>query len=167
MSALKLYEVTANQMALADKLAAMDLDEQTIADTLEGELAPFEDKAKAVAAVVGNIIAESDAYAEHAKKVAERAKTLKSRADWLKFYLLRNMQAVGVSEIKGPGLLIKLQDNPESVELFDISQIPELFMRRPPQPEAEPDKAAIKDALKAGAEVPGARLSRTQRITIK
>lgn len=167
MSALKLYEVTEAHMALADKLASLDLDEQTIADTLESELAPFEDKAKAVAAMIGNLSAESNAYAVHAERAAMQAKSIAARADWLRHYLLTNMKAVNVTEIKGAGLTIKRVDNPEAVEIFDEKQIPELFMRRPPQPEAAPDKTAIKDALKAGADVPGAKLTRTQRITIK
>ncbi len=164
---LSLYQITAGQLALAEQLASMDIDEQTMADTLEGNLAEFEDKARAVAAVVGNLEAEAEVYAQHAKRLTDFAKSITARVEWLKSYLLNNMQAVGVTEIKGNGLTIKAQANPESVEVFSPELIPELFMRVPQAPAPQPDKASIKDALKSGAEIHGARLSRTTRLVIK
>jgi len=164
---LALYQITAEHQALARQLAEMDIDDQTIADTLEGNLAPFEDKARAVAAVIGNLAAEAEVYAAHAKRMQDKAKAIAARSESLKAYLLNNMQAVSVSEIKGDGFSIKLQNNPESVEVFQPELIPALFMRVPPVPEAQPDKTSIKEALKAGADIPGARLTRSVRVGIK
>lgn len=166
MSALTLYQVASEHMALARQLEDMNIDPQTLSDTLEGNLAEFEDKARAVACVMRNLEAEAEAYADHAKSVQAKAKSLQVRIEWLKGYLLANMQAVGVTEISGPAMKIKLQNNPESVDVFDPAMIPSEFIRTPPPPEPAPDKAAIKSAIKAGAEVPGARITRTQRVTI-
>lgn len=167
MTAITLYQIASELAQTAAKLAELDLDEQTIADTLEGELAPFEAKANAVACVAANLDAEASAYAEHAKKSGERAKALSGRADHLRGYLLANMQTAGVSEIKYPGMVLKLQNNPPSVEVLDERQIPTEFMRTPAPPPAAPDKKAIAEALKAGADVPGAKLKQTQRLVIK
>ena len=46
-------------------------------------------------------------------------------------------------------------------------QIPPSFMVAPPPPALVPDKAALKAALKAGKDIPGARLARGQRVEIK
>lgn len=166
MTALTLYQIAAEHAEMAQQLADMDLDPQTLADTLEGDLAAFEDKARAVACVCANLQAEAEAYAAHIKAVQAKEKSAKARVEWLKLYLLNNMQAVGVTEIKGPAIKIKIANNPESVEVFEPATIPAEYLRTPPPPEAQPDKTAIKEAIKAGVEVPGARLTRTQRITI-
>ena len=167
MTALTLYEVALEHRQLADKLAEMDIDETTLADTLEGSAYPVEQKARAVAAVIGNLDAEADAYTEHAKRVQAIAKSRKARADWLRSYLQSNMQLAGISEIKGPAFTIRLRDNPESVEVFEPGLVPQQFMRQPEPPPPAPDKAAIKSAIKAGEEVAGCRLSRSKRIEIK
>lgn len=167
MTALTLYQIADDFRKTAAILAELDLDEQTIRDTLEGELAPFEDKARAVACVLTNIEAEAQAYADHAARTMERADALEKRAKSLRCYLLTQMTACGVSEIKGPGLLLKLQNNPPSVDVFDERQIPVEYVRTLPPPPPAPDKKLIAEALKAGIEIPGAKLKQTQRLVIK
>lgn len=167
MTALTLYEIGAEYRALASTLADLDLPPEAIADTLEGEVAAFEDKARAVACVLSNLESEAEAYALHAKKAGERAKALQTRATSLQDYLRTQMEMCGISEIKGPGLLLKLQKNPASVEVLDEAQIPAEYMRTPPPPAAAPDKKMIGDALKAGIEIPGAKLKQTQRLVIR
>jgi hypothetical protein len=56
------------------------------------------------------------------------------------------------------------------VDIFDERQVPEAFMVTPepaPPPQPRPDKAAIKAALAAGTDVPGARLTQGTRLEIK
>jgi hypothetical protein len=167
MTAITLYEIGAEYRAMAAQLADLDLPPEAIADTLEGEVAVFEDKARAVACVVSNIEAEAEAYAQHAKKAAERANALSARATGLQDYLRTQMELCGISEIKGPGLLLKLQNNPPSVDVLDEAQIPANYMRYPPPPAAVPDKKMIGEALKAGIEIPGCALKQSRRLVIK
>lgn len=54
-----------------------------------------------------------------------------------------------------------------AVEILDVSAIPSEFMKTPKIPEPAPDKTAIKDAIKSGQEVPGARIEERQNIQIK
>lgn len=167
MSAITLYEIGAEYRALADQLADLDLPPEAIADTLEGEVAAFEDKARAVACVLSNLEAEAEAYANHAKKASERAKALQARASGLQDYLRVQMELCGISEIKGAGLLLKLQNNPASVDVLDEAQIPAEYMRTPPPPPIEPNKKLIGEALKAGIDVPGTKLKQTKRLAIR
>jgi hypothetical protein len=60
-----------------------------------------------------------------------------------------------------------VRDNPAAVVVDDAAVIPAEFMRQPAPPPAEPDRRAIADAIKAGREVPGAHLEKSQRVQIK
>ena len=55
-----LYKLSAEVAALKEKLEASDLDEQTIADTLEAESFDFEEKCKAVAYVIKEFAAKEE-----------------------------------------------------------------------------------------------------------
>jgi hypothetical protein len=76
------------------------------------------------------------------------------------------MQAAGVQKIEGPRFKITIRSNPEAVDVFDAAQVPAAFMRQPEPPPPSPDKTAIKAALKAGTDVPGARLTQGQRLAV-
>ena len=166
-TALSLFALADEYKAIADQLAEMDADEQTLTDTLEGEAFPVEQKAKAIAAVIGNLDAEATAYSEHAKKVAAYGKARAARADWLRSYLKTAMQRTGIKEIKADSFVIKLRDNPGSVNIFEPGLIPEKYMRVPDAPPPEPNKKEISDAIRLGIDVPGAKMIKTQRVEIK
>ena len=109
----------------------------------------------------------AEAYAAHAAQANDKARSIMKRADWLKMYLLANMESCGITEISAPGICAKVKTNPPSVDVFDLSQIPEKFMRQPPPPSASPDKKAISSAIKSGEEIPGARLMQSKRLVIE
>jgi predicted nuclease with TOPRIM domain len=167
MTAITLYQLADKYRSLAQKLEELTDDPQAIADTLEGEAMELEDKARAVACYIANIEAEADAYAAHAKTVADKAKAIQRRADSLRDYLKLNMEACGITEIKpnGAGPTLKIKQNPESVEITDAALIPDEYLA-PPAPRA-PDKTKIKEMLKAGAELTFARLTRGTRLEMK
>ena len=166
-TALSLFAIADEYKVIADQLAEMDVDEQTLADTLEGAAFPVEQKAKAIAAVIGNLDEEASAYSEHAKKVAATGKAISARADWLRGYLKTAMQRTGIKEIKGPSFVIRLRDNPGNVDVFEPGLIPSDYMRTPAAPPPEPNKKKIADAIKSGIEIPGARISKSPRVEIK
>lgn len=62
----------------------------------------------------------------------------------------------GPKKLEGTIGVLSLRKNPDSVSITDEAAIPERFMVTPTPPPAHPDKAAIKGAIKAGEEVPGA-----------
>ena len=63
------------------------------------------------------------------------------------------------------GGILAVRDNPPSVVID--GEVPAEFMRQPDPPPPVADKKAIGEALKAGREIPGAHLSRGQRLEIK
>ena len=165
---LTLYALGDKYLALVEQLEAAALDETTIADTIEstGIVDDFNAKAEALVSVARNFEQFDDAIDAEIARLKALKDSRHKRADGVRAYLKREMIRTNITRIECPRFVIALRNNPESVEIFDTRMIPGAFMRVPPVPEAQPDKAAIKEAIKAGLEVPGARLAVGQRIAI-
>jgi hypothetical protein len=162
-----LYVLVGEYRAAADRLAEMDLDAQTVADTLESISGDLEQKAVAVAMVARNFDASAAAIKDAEAQMAARRKAIEHRAAGLRAYLLNCMQSTGIKRIECPHFALTVRDNPPAVDVFDVAQVPAEFMRQPEPPPPAADKAAIKDAIKAGRDVPGARLTQGQRLEIR
>ena len=162
-----LYELAAEYRADAEKLADMDLDEQTLADTLEGLGGELEVKAQNVIMFTRNLEATAAAIKEAEAQMAARRKALENRAAGLRRYVLENMQFAGIQKIECPFFKLSIRDNPAAVEIYEPGLIPAQFMKQPEPPPPAPDKTAIKAAITAGTEVPGAKLTKGTRLDIK
>jgi len=161
-----LYLLAGDYRAAAEKLADLDLDEQTITDTLESLSGELEVKAQSVAHMVRAFEADAAACKEWAKTATERAKAIEHRAESLRDYLRRCMEACGIEKIDGPGIALSFRKS-SAVVINEPGLLPYEFTRQPPLPPAEPDKKAIAEALKAGKEVPGAHLEHRRNLQIK
>lgn len=162
-----LYLIAAEYRNDAAALSDLDLDEQTVADTLEGMAGALEAKAENVALFARNLEVTAAAMRDAEVAMAARRKAVEARVSRLRAYMLACMQTAGVHKISTAQMQIAVRDNPPAVEVFDAAQVPAQFMRTPEPPPPSPDKTAIKDAIKAGEEVPGARLTQSQRLEIK
>lgn len=162
-----LYLLADQYRADCAKLADLDLDDQTLADTLEGMGGELEVKATNVAMFVRNLEATAAAIKEAEAAMSARRKAIENRADGVRRYLLAAMQHAGIEKIECPHFKLAVRTNPPAVDVFEPALLPAQFMRQPEPPLPAPDKTAIKDALKAGQDVPGARLATTNRLEIK
>ena len=153
-----LYVLAQEHRALADKLADMDLDAETIADTLEAEAGALETKATATAMVVRNLESTADAIAQAEEQLSKRKRAYMARAESLRQYLKQQMQHAGIKRIDHPMLTLAIKGKAAAVQILDEAQIPAEFMDTPPPPPQKPAKARIAAALKAGRDVPGAKL---------
>lgn len=163
-----LYELAHEFREAADKLADMDLDAQTVADTLEGVRLPVEDKCRQVGFVIRNMESMAAQIKEAEQAMASRRKALEARAESVREYLLRNMQDCGISKIESPYFVLSVRQNPASVIVDD----PETLAFAAPQfivtkTEQSVDKKAVKAAIEAGEDVPGCRLERKVSLQIK
>lgn len=166
-----LYNISAQYLELANKLADGDFDLATIEDTIEasGIVDEFKNKAQALEFVARGATAHHSAIdAEIARLTALRARR-DGVAAGVRKYLLDNMQRTGITKIECELFLISIQNNPVAVEVFDPLSLPAEFMRtpEPKPPVAAPDKAAIKAALQAGQEIPGCKLTQSDRLVVK
>jgi hypothetical protein len=167
MTNLALYELSDQYREALATLGDLDLDDQTIADTLEGLVGEIQEKATNVAMFCRNLEASAEAIKEAEAKMAARRKSIEARSAWLKSYLLANMQQTGITKIECPYFKISLRDNPAKVIIDDADQIPAQFLVVPVAPPPSPDKKAINDSIKSGVDVPGCHLEKGQRVEIR
>jgi hypothetical protein len=162
-----LYVLAVEYRAAAERLADMDIDEQTMLDTLESISGDLETKAANVAMFARNLESTAAAIKDAEAGMAARRKAIERRAEGMRRYLLACMQSTGIKKMECPHFALTVRDNPPAVDVFDATQVPAEFMRQPEPPPPAVDKNAIKDAIKAGRDVPGARLTQGQRLEIK
>lgn len=162
-----LYELARQYRADVEKLADLDMDDQTLADTLEGMTGEIEVKASNVVMFARNLEVTAASIRDAEKQMAARRRAIENRAAGLRKYVLDSMREAGVQKIECQWFRLTVRDNPVAVDIFEAGLIPADYMRQPEQPPAEPDKAAIKAALDAGIDVPGAKLSRGVRLEVK
>jgi hypothetical protein len=166
MSELKIYEISD---ALINALDNVRVDEETgeIVGTEELQAVQLSAEAKIVS--TGKYLAMRrvtlEGMKQAAKNIQTRIKTEERRQAWLESQMLGAMQSLDSKLIEAPDVAIQVRQNPESVMIFDEAQIPADFIKA--KMETSIDKAAIKAALKAGRDVPGAKLTRTQKLVIK
>lgn len=165
-----LYVITNEYLALAEKLADGDFDAQTIADTIEAS--GISDELAVKAHGIEHVARGAEAHnlaidAEIARLQALKAQRTKVAAG-LRGYLLDNMQRAGIEKIECPLFSISIRKNPPAVEILDPLSLPAQYMvtPEPKPPVAAPDKAAIKKAIAAGEDVPGACLVQGVRLNI-
>lgn len=166
---MKLYELTGARLELQRKLEVLNLDEETIADTLEGESSELEAKITDYGFVIRNRESFASAIKDEITRLQERLKSEEARVKKIEDWLLYNMQACGITKVECPVFTIQVKTNPQSVDVEDEKQIPAAYMRTPAVkiPEPTPDKKLILDALKAGLDVPGCKIKRSVKLEIK
>jgi hypothetical protein len=165
-----LYELTAQYREL--QLIAEDpsIDVVTLKDTLEGIEGAFQEKAKAVAAVIRNLSADAQAIDDAAAQMKKRSERLWTSAENLKTYLLVNMLSCQCRKIASPYFTITVRKNPPYADVTDAAAVPEEFKFWPDAPPRQINKRALLDALGAldeGKTIPGAKLGQTKRVEIR
>lgn len=119
-----------------------------------------DEKIENIACYIKNLKADAEAIRTEEKKLAERRKTCENRAEWLKKYLANNLQG---EKFKSPRVAVSWRRS-QAVVVEDIRKLPEDYLR---YKDPEPDKTAIKDAIKKGFDVEGAELVDNLSMVIK
>jgi hypothetical protein len=163
---LSLFEVAAEYRAAVEKLSDLDLDDQTLADTLESLPGELEVKAKNVAMFARDLEATAASIKDAEAQMAARRKAIENRAAGVRRYILSSMQLAGMTKIECPHFALTVKNNPPAVEIYEPLSVPAAFMKQPEPPPPSPDKTAIKEAIKRGEEVPGCRMTQGKRLDI-
>jgi len=168
MSLPALYTVADRYLQDLEKLSDLDLPEEVVRDTIEGLQGDMQEKCTNVAAFIRNTESLADQIKQAEQAMAARRKALESRADRIRQYLLENMQRTGITKIDSPWFKIALANNPPSVVVDDEDTLKFAYPEFVKVVTTESlDKAAIKEAIKAGQIVEGAHLVQSERVTIK
>ena len=157
---MNLYELSQNYLAVQD----MDLEPETLKDTLDSIEEAFEVKAENIAKWIRNLEADKKAFEEEEKRFKEKKQAADNRIKSLKLYLEDNMRLTGKTKFKAGFFSFAIQNNRPSVEVFDETLIPKQFLIAQP---VKIDRAGIAELLKAGEEVPGAELKHSSGLRIR
>jgi len=160
-----LYAIAAQYRADLALLADLELDPQTVADTLEGMQGELQDKLRAVIAYSLDLDVLATGTEKTAKRMADLASARRARVQALRDYALNTMQGTGISEVATKEFAAKVTKKPPSVFILEGAELPAEFLRT--KTTTEPDKAAIKAALLAGRDVVDARLVQGFRLAIR
>ena len=167
MNKLSLYELSHEYLSALDVLTDPDSDipMEAVLDTVEAMEYPMQEKAVNVAKFFRNLEASAKAIKEAEQQMAARRKALENRASALKDYLKTNMEDTGITKIESPWFKLSIQNNPPAVQITDAGLIPENYQEVIET--VKVDKTAIKEKLKAGDEVPGAKLVQGTRLATR
>ena len=139
-------------------------------DTLDGMEQELVCKAENVAVYIKNMESEAKTLKAEEDKLKSRRQAKENAAKRMREYLMDCMKQANISKIDEPRAVISLRNNPESVEISDETEFigwaadhDEYLRYKAP----EINKTAVKNALKSGAEIPFAALTRSQSLTIK
>lgn len=168
MTTLSLYQLTGDWLALANKLSDMDLDSQTIADTIEGSEVQMalEEKVQGYELVARTMEAPRSFIQTEIKRLQALDKAIEARSKALRERVQDSMAAMGVQKITCPLFEVRIQKNPVALDVYDERMVPADFWHTP-EPVTTLDRAALKAALKEGREVQGARLTQSESLRIK
>ena len=166
MSGIALYQMVDEYREALAGLADMDLDDQTMADTLEGLQGELVVKGQNVAAFALNLEAEARAMKEAEQRIAKRRRALENKSKHLRDYLRINMERSGITEISAndKSFKVKLMKGRPSCVIDDESALPPDYIEEVKTTKV--DKRLITQAIKDGYEVPGAHLETKPALKI-
>jgi hypothetical protein len=168
-NALSLYTLSSQVEQLLDSDDAYDPETGELSEALTTALGATRDKARDVCAFILNRDAQIAAIEAHEAQVAARKAILVRRQEKLRQYLQDQMKRTGMLEIAANDgtFAAKLYiERDASVEIFDEKQVPITYYTVPKTPDPKISKSEISKAIKAGKEVPGARIKKADRLTI-
>lgn len=145
--------------AMRTKLVADDPeiveDETLLQDMLEGQTDCMETLHAMIRAAIVAESMEAEAYTR-AKAIMARSVRYEIRAQWMRGAVLAAMDALGLNKIELADCTSSLSKGRPTLVVMDQDLLPEQYLRRVET--VTPNKVAIKAAIDAGEEIPGAIL---------
>lgn len=136
------------------KLGYADLDDETLADTLEG----ISDFPLLIEEIIRSSLEDDvliQALKARAEQIAARLSRLRERHQKKRELACWALGAAGLGKLKAPDFTVSVSEGALKLEVQDESMVPAIYFV--PQP-ARLDRGAITQALKSGEKIDGARL---------
>jgi chromosome segregation ATPase len=132
---------------------------EALAVAIREHIGNTREKVDRVGGALASLNATAEAISVEIDRLKERKAMFEKNAATLKQQTLYVMSVTGLKKLEGNTTTLSARNNAESVDVLDAEELPDEFLKY--ELTKTPIKASIKDALKAGAEVPGARLIQT------
>lgn len=107
----------------------------------------------------------AEACKEEAKRLAVKSKTAEARINFLKAKYIASMQGAGIKKIAGHAYTLSIRENESVAITAQVETLPTVYRKE--KITVEPDKIAIRNALKGGVEIPGCTLGKTYSLQIR
>ncbi|WP_088825675.1 MULTISPECIES: siphovirus Gp157 family protein [Listeria] len=157
---MKLHELSAKYEQLYQLTDSVE--EEVFEDTLQAIKEPLQEKAINIAKLILTWDDDISTLDNEIKRLQMLKKSIQSRQNRTKEYLLFSLNKAGIKKINDIKYPLMIRNNTK-INVYDFSQLPDKFIRYKP---GEPDKVAIKNAIKEKETVPGAEIIDTQTIKI-
>lgn len=159
-----LYELTENYKNILDLADNPEVTEEMIQNALDGIGEEIETKAVNIAKLIKSIESDISGIKGEKERLAAKEKSMNNKVKNLKEYLFSAMKLTGKEKIKTDLFSFNIQNSPASVKITSEENIPEEFLVEMPK---QVDKKTILEKLKAGEEVPGCELYKSQNLRIR
>ena len=159
---MNLYELTDNYLKV---LELIENGEEGLEDTLESLNDTIELKADGYARIIRNLEANAVALKTEIDRLTNRRRSIENSIDRLKENLKNAMIATGKEKIKTDLFNVTVVNNPVAVNVIDEKLIPEEYFKV--EIIRKLDKISLRDAIKNGEEIQGAKLMQGKGLRIK
>ena len=156
-----LYELSSCARDLYALLQADEIDEQTVADTMESMGA--EEKLVSYCQVLNQLKADSEMFGNEARRIAARKKSTEDNIERMKKAMHDYLVACNKEKDKAGTFDIRITKS-ASAEIYDPTSVPVEYVV-PAEPKF--DKVTIRKKLLAGEEIAGAKLVYSEGVAIR
>ena len=161
-----LYDLADEFQALAQLLInEPDMPNEIIDDILDAHTGGIKSKAWNIAAMILQFDGEAGIVRAAEKRMKVRRKTLETRADWLRGYLLDLLIHSGVDELPSPEFVASVSDRRPRLVLDDENVIPDEFKKEETVVTIRTKK--LLEVMIDGASITGAHLEQRKRLRIR
>lgn len=160
-----LYHLTNEFLEVVSQLEEMELDQETLSDTLEALQMPLEQKAENVIKYVRSLEALADAKKLEAKRLSEAASADLKKAENLLSYLDMNLKRANIKNLQAGVFELKYKKGSEVVEVDELvlKEHPQYWVAQAPKPMGKPE---LKKLIKDGVEIPGVQIIRKPDVLV-
>jgi hypothetical protein len=160
---MTLYDITADMAELLRLHAEGEIDDQTLADTLDAGLKDDEAaKLEQYAYVYRSLDAEADMIRAEESRLRAKRVAKENAAERLRERVQAHLVSTGQTKGKA-GLFSWSLRTSRAVAILDEGDLPMSVLRI----KSEPDKTKIRELLDAGETVPGACIEERQSVVLK
>jgi len=156
MSLPSLYNITDAMLALMES-------EEATEEQIEAAFGQLQEKNNSICHFRADLKGEIEKFKTEEKRIADRRKVMENTVDRLESYVKESMQRLGIDELTAGTFKLKLSPTAGKLEIDDENAIPEQYRII----SVSFDRNAIKERIKSGESVPGARIEAGTSLRIR
>ena len=149
----QLYKIADDHRAIMEVIDSGDFTAEEMADTIDGAVGEFNDKAQSVLAYEKGLDSDIGIIDAEIKRLQSRKRALSNKKQSMRDYLKTNMIRTDITNIKCPLFSITLAKGREKLIIDDQEKIPDEYIQV--EVVQTVDKKRLLSDIKSGAEVPG------------